>query len=177
MQRSDRCSLLLFGLGLGSGVAGSLLLLDVLRDEFLVLGGFLLGSLEALELLSLDELLAAETLLSDQTLDLGGLVVSLVTTLDLALSNVLAHIILLGVEAEDGGNLVSSLLEETVGHLLVGAASDGLVTHLGNLEGDDSEIGASDATTDGPSSSVASSLGVEERALYSSQKQIKIKYY
>ena len=102
---------------------------------------------------------------------------SLVTTLDLALSNVLAHIILLGVEAQDGGNLVSSLLEETVGHLLVGAASDGLVTLLDNLEGDDSEVGASDATTDGPSSSVASSLGVEERALYSSQKQIKIKYY
>ena len=81
--------------GLGLGVTGSLLLLDILGDELLVLGGLLLGCLEALKLLSLDELLAAEAFLSDEALDLGGLVVSLVATLDLALGNVLANVVLL----------------------------------------------------------------------------------
>ena len=165
------------GLLFGLGGAGSLLLLDVLRDELLVLGSFLLGGLIALELLSLDELFAAETLLSDQTLHLGGLVVSLVVALDLTLGNILADVVLLSVEAEDSGNLVLSLLEESVGHLLVGAALDFLVTLLHDLEGDDGEVGAGDATADRPSSSVAGSSGVEERALYRSEKQIKIKYY
>jgi hypothetical protein len=146
---------------LGLGGARCLLLLDVLRDELLVLGSVLLGGLEALELLSLDQLLAAETLLSDETLDLGGLVVSLVTALDFALGNVLADVVLLFVKAENCGNLVLSLLEETVGHLLVGAALNFLIALLHNFEGNDSEVWASDATTDGPSSSVASSLGVE----------------
>lgn len=151
---------------LGLGSARCLLLLDVLRDELLVLGSILFGGLEALELLSLDQLLAAETLLSDETLDLGGLVVSLVTALDLALGNVLANVVLLFVKAENSGNLVLSLLEETVGDLLVGAALDLLIALLHDFEGNDSEVWASDATADGPSSSVASSLGVEQRALF-----------
>jgi len=145
------CSL--FGLGgggllLGLGCTSSLLLLDVLRDELLVLGGLLLGSLIAFRLLSLDELLAADTLLSDQTLDLGYFVVGLVTTSDLTLGDIAAHIILLLVQAENGGNLVLSLLEETVRNLLVSAAFNLGVALLDNLEGDDGEVGTSDAAAD-----------------------------
>ena len=165
------------GLSLGFGSTGSLPLLGVLGDELLVLGGLLLGCLEALKLLSLDELLAAEAFLSDEALDLGGLPVSLVTTLDLALGNVLANVVLLWVESEDGSNLVLSLLEETVRHLLVGAALNFLVALLHDLEGHDSEVWAGEAATDRLSSSVTSSPWVEERALYRQQKQIKIKYY
>lgn len=143
-------------------VASGLLLLDVLRDKLLVLGGALLGGLEAVGLLSLDELLSAHALLGDETLDLGGFVMSLVTTFDLTAGDVLADIILLLVEAEDGGDLVLSLLEESGGNILVSATFNLLVTLLHDLEGDDTEIGAGDATTDGTSSSVTSSSGVEE---------------
>jgi len=168
METRRTSSLLLGGsisLLLGLSLTSGLLLLDVLRHELLVLGSGLLAGLEALELLSLDELLAAETLLSDETLDLGGLVVSLVTTLDLATHDVLGHIVLLWVETEDGGNLVLSLLEEAVGHLLVGAALDLLLTLLGDLEGDHVKVGSGEASTDGPSCSVTSSSRSEESSL------------
>ena len=163
------------GLLLGGGGASGLLLLDVLRDELLVLGGRLFGGLEAVESLSLDDLLAAEALLSDEALDLGGLVVGLVTTLDLTTGNILADVVLLAVEAEDGGDVALSLLEEAGGDLLVGAASDLLVTLLHDLQSHDAEVRAGDAATDGPSSAVAGSLGVEERSLYYQQRnRIKI---
>jgi len=152
------------------GLAGSLLLLGVLGDELLVLGSGLLGGLEAVSLLSLLELLSAHALLGDQSLDLGSFVVSLVTTLDLTASNVAADVVLLLVEAEDGSDLVLSLLKETGGNILVGAAFDLLITLLHDLEGDDSEVGAGDATTDRTSSSVTSSLGVEEGSSYSSNQ-------
>ena len=151
--------------GSRSGRAGSLLLLDVLGEELLVLGGVLLGRLEAVELVTLSDLLAAEALLSDEALDLGGLVVSLVTTLDLAAGNILADVVLLA-EAEDLADVVPTLLEEARADLLVGAASDLLLTLLHDLEGDDSKVGARDAATDGSPSAVAGPLGVEEGALY-----------
>ena len=136
------------GLLLGLSGAGSLLLLDVLGDELLVPLGGLLGGLIALKLLSLDELLAAEALLGDQALDLGGLPVSLVTTLDLAASNIAGHVVLLFVEAEHSSDVVLSLLEEAGWDILVGATFDLLVTLLDDLEGDDVEVGAGVATTD-----------------------------
>lgn len=152
------------GGGLVGSVASSLLLLDVLGHKLLVLGSVLLGGLEAVESLSLDHLLATDNLLGDESLDLGSLVVSLVSTLDLAAGNVATHVVLL-VEAEDRADVVSSLLKETGGDILVGATFDFFVTLLHDLEGDDTEIGASEATADGTSSSVTSSLGVEEGAL------------
>ena len=152
------------GSSLAGGDAGSLLLLDIAGHQALVFLGSILGGLEALELLSLEELLAAEVLLSDEALNLGGLVVSLVTALNLTASDVAAHIVLLG-EAENLGNVASSLLEETGSNVLGGAAVDFLVALLDDLEGNDTEVRAGDATADGASSSVAGSLGVEERAL------------
>ena len=162
---------------LSLSVTSGLLLLDILREELFVLGGGLLGGLVAVLNGSLLKLLSAEALLGDQTLDLRGLVMSLITTLDFTGNNVLAHIILLWVKAEDGGNLVLSLLEESVGDILVSAAFDLLVTLLHNLEGNDSKIRSSDATADRTSSSVTSSLWVEERCLYISQMSIRIMYY
>ena len=176
-----RLSSSLLGGSLGSGVllggsgAGGLLLLDVLRDELLVAGGSLLGCLIAIESSSLDELLAAETLLGDKALDLGGLVVSLVTTLDLTASDVLADVVLLDVETEDGSDVALSLLEKARANVLVSAAGDLGVTLLHNLKRDDSKVSTGDASTDGSSSAVAGSLGVEERSLcYQRRKRIKI---
>ena len=146
-------------------MTSGLLLLDVLGQELLVLGGGLLGGLEAVGLLSLDESLSTEALLGDEALNLGGLVVSLVTALDFTTGNIFAHVVLLFVEAEDGGDVVLSLFEEAGTNVLVSAAGDFLITLLHDLQGDDTEVGASDAATDGTSSSVTSSLGVEERSL------------
>ena len=146
-------------------MTSGLLLLDVLGQELLVLGGGLLGGLEAVGLLSLDEGLSTEALLGDEALNLGGLVVSLVTALDFTTGNIFAHVVLLFVEAEDGGDVVLSLFEEAGTNVLVSAAGDFLITLLHDLQGDDTEVGASDAATDGTSSSVTSSLGVEERSL------------
>ena len=89
----------------------------------------------------------------------------LVTTLDLTASDVLADIVSLA-EAEHLGDVIPSLLEEAGADVLVSAASDFLLTLLDDLEGDDGEVSASDATTDRSPSAVASSLGVKERALY-----------
>ena len=100
---------------------------------------------------------------------------SLVTTLDLAASDVAGHIVGLLVQAEDGGNLVLSLLEKTGSDVLVGAAFDLLVTLLDDGEGDDGEVGAGEASADGTSSSVAGSLGVEEGALCKRRDE-RIKY-
>ena len=155
---------------LGGSSAGSLLLLDVLGEELLVLGSILLGGLEAVELNALSDLLAAEALLGDQALDLGGLVVGLVTTLDLATGNVFAHVVGLA-EAEHGSDVSSPLLEEARTDILVGAAGDLLVTLLHDLERDDGKVGAGDAAADGSPSAVASPLGVEERALYKQKRQ------
>ncbi len=146
-------------------MTSGLLLLDVLGQELLVLGGGLLGGLEAVGLLSLDESLSTETLLGDEALNLGGLVVSLVTALDFTTGNIFADVVLLAVEAEHGGDVVLSLFEEAGTDVLVSAAGDFLITLLHDLQGDDTEVGASDAATDGTSSSVTSSLGVEERSL------------
>ena len=163
-MKSEERSLLDGSDGLSGNVARGLLLLDVLGEKLLVLGSVLLGGLEAVELLALEELLAAKALLSDEALDLGGLVVSLVTTLDLTASNVLADVVLLA-KAEDLSDVASSLLEETRGDLLVGAAGNLGVTLLHDLEGNDSEVNARDAAVDGSSSAVAGPLGVEQGAL------------
>jgi hypothetical protein len=51
-------------------VVSSLSFLDVLGEDFVVLCLLVLGSLESVDLLSLDELLSSESLLGDESLDL-----------------------------------------------------------------------------------------------------------
>ena len=67
--------------GLSLGSLGSFSFLDVLRHELLVLLLLLLGGLEGIKLSSLENSLSADTLLSDESLDLGSLVVDSVLLL------------------------------------------------------------------------------------------------
>jgi len=158
----DLRSLLLF-----AGVLHLLLLGKVFLEELLVVGGFLLGVLDAVDHVASGDLLSADLGLGDHTLDLGGLVEGLVAALagnNLTIlgfllvapaHNVLPDVVLLveGVELED---VVSPLLSETVGMVLAGD-NDGLVLLLAldlvlalhdNTEGDDGKIGSGDAATD-----------------------------
>ena len=135
--------LLLGGLLLG------LLLLNVLGEEGLVLLLGVLGGGEAGRLVLLDGTLAAETLLSHQALNLGGLVEGLVLALDLAADDVLAHVVLLSVEGEGLHNVVSSLDTESVWSLDVSDAWQLLVTLLDDAQEDGSDVGADDAAADG----------------------------
>ena len=92
--------------------------------------------------------LSAETGLGDETLDLGGLIESLVLALDLAGNDVLANIVLLLVEREGLDDVVSSLGTEAVGTLNIGNTSDLLLTLLNNTEEDGSEVSTDNAATD-----------------------------
>ena len=98
--------------------------------------------------LSLVLVLSAETGLGDETLDLGGLIESLVLALDLTGNNVLANIVLLLVEREGLDDVVSSLGTEAVGTLNIGNTSDLLLTLLNNTEEDGSEVSTDNAATD-----------------------------
>lgn len=119
-----------------SGVTvGSLLLLDVLGEDLVVLSSLLLGLLESVDLLSLDQLLSSESLLSDESLDLWWFVESLVSLLDFSSHNVLSNIVLLS-EVEDLSDIVGSLGAESSWLITVSDTLDLLVTLLDNSEGD-----------------------------------------
>jgi len=124
------------------------LFLGVLREELLVLLHGLLGVFVAVLDSSDALLLASQTSFGDQALDLGGLVESLVLTLDLTTNNVLANIILLLVKSECLDDVVSSLGTESVGASYVGDTIDLFLSLLDNTELDGSEVGAVDAATD-----------------------------
>lgn len=98
-----------FLLLLGSFLLGSLFL-DEVGEKFLVLGLGVFGELVSLELDLFHDLLSADSLVSDESLDLGGFVEGLVTFLDLTTDNIFANIIALS-ETEDlsdgGGSLWS----------------------------------------------------------------------
>ena len=146
------CSLLgnllgLLGLCLLSSLSGSLLFLDVLGDELLVLGSSLLGSLGTLNLGLLDDLLSSDAFLSDESLDSWGLVVGLVSLGDGTVVHVSTNIIGL-LKVEVGLDVVSSLLGETVWLVGVGEAGNVLLSLLEDGEGDDGEIWSTDASTD-----------------------------
>jgi hypothetical protein len=138
-----------------------LLLLDVLGEELLVLLSLELGSSPASLGLSLDGGFAAETGLGDHALDLGGLVESLVATLDLTLHNVVADIVLLLVKSEALDNVSTTLGTEAVGTGDVGDTVDLLLALLDNTEEDGSKIGGSDATTDGLALALSDATGLE----------------
>lgn len=140
-----------------------LLLLNILGEElFVLLQGFF-GVVETgLELL-LDVALAAESLLGDETLDLGGLVEGLVTSLDLSSDDISADIVLL-VKSESGDDVVSSLGSSHVRLVDVGKAIDFLLALLDDLEEDSANIGSNNATSDGTSLALTSSSGNVERA-------------
>lgn len=130
-----------------SAVSVSLSLLDVLGEDLVVLCLVVLGLLESLGLVSLLEGLSSESLLGDESLDLGGLVESLVALLDFSSDYVLSHIVLLS-EGEGLSNGGGSLGAESSGLVTVGHTFDFGVSLLGDSEGNDGEIGATDAASD-----------------------------
>ena len=130
--------------------------LDVLGEDLLVLSFELLGFLVAVELFSLEEGLSSESLLGNESLDVGGLVESLVTLLDLAAHNVLSHVVLLA-EGEHLSDVAGSLGAESAGLVVSGDTFDLSISLLENSEGDHGKIGAADAAADGLSLSLTSS--------------------
>jgi hypothetical protein len=134
-------------LGGGVSVMMSLSFLDVLGENLIVLGLLLLGLLEFVELLLLDESLSSESLLGHESLDLGGFVESLVTLLNFSSHDVLSNIVLLS-EVEDFSNVVGSLGAESSWLVTISNTFDLLVTLLDDSEGNDGKIWATDAASD-----------------------------
>ena len=130
--------------------------LYVLGEDLVVLGSKLLGLLVAVSLGLLGKLLSSESLLGDESLDLGALVESLISFLDFTADNVLSHVVSLA-ESENLSDVASSLGSESAGLVVSGHTFDVGITLLDDLEGDDSQIGAADATTDRLSLSLAGS--------------------
>lgn len=133
-------------------------LLDVLGKNLVVLGLEFLGLLEAVDLCALDELLSSQPLLGDESLDVGGLVESLVTLLDFSSHNVLSHVVGLP-ESEHLSDVAGSLGSESAGLGVGGDSVDFGLTLLDDLEGNNCKIGTADAAADGLSLSLASSSG------------------
>ena len=138
--------------GLSLSHLSSLLLLDVLRDELFVLLLLSLGILVVGLFLLLEKTLSAESLFSDESLDLGCLVVCFLfffdSLLDLAVSNISAHIVLLFVKSEEFPDVIGSLHAEAVGSVDVGDLFDVLFTLLDHTKCDDGKIWSADASTD-----------------------------
>lgn len=126
---------------MGSDLCGLLLgflFLGVLGEKLLVLLETITGGLVTADYLSLVLSLSAETGLSDEALDLGRLVESLVLSLDLAANNVLADIVLFLVKGEGLDDLVSALDTKAVGAFNVGHSLDVLLAALHDAEEDGS---------------------------------------
>lgn len=102
--------------------------------------------------------LAAESFVSDETLNAGSLVEGLITFLDLTANDVFSDIILLA-ESKSLSNLANSLRAESAGLLVIGQTGDLTGTLLEHLKGKDAEIRASDAASDGLALTLTGSLG------------------
>lgn len=122
-------------------------LLDVLGEDLVVLGLEFLGLLEAVDLCALDDLLSSESLLGDESLDLGGLVEGLVALLDFSSHNVLSHVVGLS-ESEHLSDVAGSLGSESAGLGVGGHSVDFGLTLLDDLEGNNGKIGTADAAAD-----------------------------
>lgn len=140
--------LLLGDNGLGSVLllVGSLLLLEVLGEELLVSDVSLLGGLPGVNLALLEESLSSDSLLGDESLDLGGLVESLVTLLDLSADDELGNIVDLS-QSIGLSDLTGSLGAESSRLIRVSETSNFAGTLLEDLKGDDAKIGTADAAS------------------------------
>jgi len=140
------------------GLVSSLLLLEELREELLIGTSGLSGSLPGGDLARLVKSLASVSLLSDESLNLGRLVVGLLTRLHFSPDNILGDIVLL-TEGESLSNLTNSLGSESSRSLSISESGNIVVTLLEDLEGNDAEIGSADAASDGLSLSLTISSG------------------
>jgi len=136
------------------GLDGSnlgLFLCHALGDEDVVLGLLLLLRLDLSALERVEVAAALEAEGGDEALDLGSFGVGLSTLLlladNLTADNILPDIVLLG-QVEEPPDLGGTLGAETLGEDGVGKTGDLSLALLNDDEGEDSDIGANDATTD-----------------------------
>jgi len=155
-------------------LSGSLVSFLLVLDFFLVLGSLLLsvffedlvvisngssGSFPSGLLVSLVDSLSSESSISDQSLDLGGLISDgLAFLFDLSSDDESSDIIILG-QSEKFSDSGGSLGSESLGELGISETSNGLFTDLDDSEGNDGKIRTDDATSDGLSLSFTSSSG------------------
>jgi len=140
-------------LGLGFG--------DTLGEDLGVLVSSILGLLGVAALECDTVALVLETLRSNETLDLGGLGVWLLTLtlwLNLTTNNELANIIILA-EAEELADLRGALGTKTLWCNSVCDTGDVGISLLDDAEGEDGEIHGNDATTNGFTLAFTSSAG------------------
>jgi len=132
-----------FLLGLGFG--------DTLVEEGSIFGGRILGPLSITTLEGKTMTLVLKTLRGNETLDLWGLgiwLLSFTLWLNLTTDNELANIIILG-ETEELSDLCSALWTQTLGVNDVGDTGDIVLSLLDDGEGQDGKIHSDDAATDG----------------------------
>jgi len=144
-----------FLLGLGFG--------DTLVEEGSIFGGSILGPLSITTLEGKTMTLVLKTLRGNETLDLWGLgiwLLSFTLWLNLTTDNELANIIILG-ETEELSDLCSALWTQTLGVNDVGDTGDIILSLLDDGEGQDGKIHSDDAATDG----LALSLSGTTRAI------------
>ncbi len=121
--------------------------LDELGQEFFVVGSSIFGKLVAFELDLFVQLLPSDSLVSHESLDLRGLVESLVTFLDLASHHILSHVVGF-TEGEDFADGGGSFRAESAGLFSVSNTGNLLLSFLDNSQSDHREIGAGDASSD-----------------------------
>jgi len=139
-----------------SVVSGGLLLLSVLGKKLFVGSGSILGDLASLADGLLHDSLSTKSGVSDKSLDLGSLVVSLLTSLDFSVDNVSLNVVLL-VKSKFLEDVVSSLLSSHSGSFNIRDTFEVGFSFLDNSKVDDGKIGAIDAASNGLSLALSSS--------------------
>ena len=135
------------------------LLLSVFFEDLLVVSLGLSGSFPSGLLVSLVNSLSSESVVSDESLDLGGLSSDgLAFLFDLSSDNKSSNVIILG-QGEELSDLSGSLGSESLGDLVVGQTFDIGFTLLLDGDSDDTEIRSDDAASDGLSFSFTLSSG------------------
>jgi hypothetical protein len=158
--------------GLGDSLIGGLLLLEVLGEELLISDMSLLRLEPSVLLGSLHDGLSSDSLLSDESLDLWGLVEDLIVlTLNLdgdgSSDNVLGDIILSLSEDESFSDVLSSLWSESSWSVGIGKSSNFTFTLDKDFEGNDGKIWSTDASSGGLSLSFSGSSWSVESGSYS----------
>jgi hypothetical protein len=131
----------------GRFLGGSLLLLQVLGEEFLISDMSLLGFDPGLLLVSLADDLSSDSLLGDESLDAWRFVESLVSNLDLSSDDVVSNIILSLSEDESLSDMVGSLWSKSSWSIGIGKAGNILISLDKDLKGDDGKIWAANASS------------------------------
>jgi len=135
------------------------LLLSVFFEDLVVVRDGLSGSFPSGLLVSSVDSLSSESSVSDESLDLGGLISDgLAFLFDLSSDNESSDIIILG-KSEEFSDSGGSLGSESLGELGVSETSNGLFTDLDNSEGNDGKISTYDASSNGLSLSFTGSSG------------------